>query len=184
MMIAAEFMKGNPMPRGRTRSVTSTVSPLVPGAKLAAPVELTSAQAAIWDRVIGTLPSGWINGGSEPLAKELCRHIDFADRSAIDIEWARSQLAALVSKAAAAEGAEARKLEVCRRKAQALLLSLMRMHRLQSAAVAHLSTKLRLSKLSQFTRDAESAAIAARNASTAPEPWNDWGGGNGGRGQQ
>jgi len=41
-----------------------------------------------------------------------------------------------------------------------------------------LSQKLRLTKLSQYTRDAESAAIAARSTPTGPMmPWEDWPGG-------
>jgi hypothetical protein len=165
------------MPRGRTRTITATAPPLIPNQKMPAPPELSPEQAAIWDRIIGALPHGWINGGSEALLKELARHIDYSNRSATDIEWTRSQLAALMSEAATAEGADARKVETRRRKAQSLLLSLMRIHKLQSDAICRLSQKLRLTKLSQYTRAAESAAIAARNAPAGPEPWEDWRGG-------
>jgi hypothetical protein len=178
--IGKSLFLGDSMPRGRTRTVTSTVSPLVPGAKMPAPPELLPAQAAIWDRIVGSLPNGWITAGSAPLAKELCRHIDFGDRLAVDIEAARSQLTALANEPADDVKAEARKAMRCR-KAQAYLFALMRLHKLQSDAMGRLSTKLRLTKLSQYTRAAESAAIAARNASTVPEPWNDWRGGR--RGQ-
>jgi hypothetical protein len=164
------------MPRGRTRTVTSTVSPLVPGAKMPAPPELLPAQAAIWDRIVGSLPQGWITGGSEPLAKELCRHIDHSDRVSRDIEWARSELAAAIAVVADDVKAEKAKAARCR-KAQAFLFSLMRMQKLQSDAIGRLSQKLRLTKLSQYTRAAESAAIAARNAPAGPEPWEDWRGG-------
>jgi hypothetical protein len=170
------LLGGDFMPRGRTRTVTSATPPLIPGAKLPAPVELSPEQAAVWDRIVGSLPSGWITGGSEPLMKELCRHIDFGDRLSRDIEAARSALTALASEPAADAKAEARKATLCR-KARAHLMSLMRAHLLQTGAIARLSQKLRLTKLSQYTRDAESAAIAARNAPTVPEPWNDWPGG-------
>jgi hypothetical protein len=173
------------MPRGRTKTITSTAPPFIPGAKLPAPPELSAAQAVIWDRIVGSLPSGWVTAGSEPLAKELVRHIDFGDRLYRDIEQARLELTALASEVAAAEGAgkvgEARKLEARRRRAQSYVFALMRAHRLQTDAIGRLSTKLRLTQLSRYTRDAEAAAIAARSAPTAPEPWTDWGGGNGGR---
>jgi len=166
------------MPRGRTRTVTAIAPPLIPGQRMPAPPELSAEQAAIWDRIITPLPQGWITNGSAPLLKELARHIDFGDRLSRDIEAARSELAALVSEAADDAKAEARKATRCR-KARAHLLSLMRAHLLQSGAIARLSQKLRLTKLSQYTRSAESAAIAARNAPTVPEPWSDWGDGNG-----
>jgi hypothetical protein len=172
------------MGRGRTRTVTDSTPPLIPGQRLPPPEGLTPAQAAIWDKVIGTLPSGWINGGSEPLAKELCRHIDQSDRLARDIEWARSELTAAMAEPADDVKAQKAKATRCR-KIQSLVLSLMRAHLLQSGAIARLSQKLRLSKLSQYMRSSEGAAIAARNSPSAvPEPWNDWGGGNGGGGQQ
>ena len=44
------------------------------------------------------------------------------------------------------------------------VLALMRSHSLQSRRMASLATKLRLSQLSRYTRDAEGATIAARNA--------------------
>jgi hypothetical protein len=163
------------MPRGRTRTVTATAPPLIPGAKLPPPPELSAAQAAIWDRIIGSLPQGWITAGSEPLMRELCRHIDFADGLSRDIELARSEIATL-----AGDAADDAKVQARYRKARAALLSLMRAHLLQTGAIARRSQKLRLSKLSQYVRDAEAAAIGARSASTAPEPWTDWGGRNGG----
>jgi hypothetical protein len=170
------------MGRGRTRSVTSATPPMIPGAKLPAPPELSAAQAAIWDRIVNSLPAGWITTSNAPLMTELARHISFADQLAGDIEAARAELAAAV--AVIADDVKAQKAKAARcRQARALLLSLTRAHLLQSGAVARLSQKLRLTKFSQYTRSAESAAIAARNASTAPEPWNDWRGGNGGREQ-
>jgi hypothetical protein len=164
------------MPRGRTKTVTSATPPLIPGTKMPAPPELSAEQSAAWDRIVGSLPQGWITDGSAPLMKELCRHIDFGDRLSRDIEVARSELAALVNEPADDVKAEKAKAVRCR-KARAQILILMRAHLLQTGAIARLSQKLRLTKLSQYTRDSESAAIAARSASSTRPPWEDWGGG-------
>jgi hypothetical protein len=53
----------------------------------------------------------------------------------------------------------------------------MRMHGYQTERIGNLSTKLRLTKASRFTRDAEAAAIASRNAPGDVPPWEDWPGG-------
>src|SRR5262245_61844746 len=167
-----------PMPgRGRSKTVTSPIGPLIPGERMPAPRELSPEQAAIWNQIIAALPQGWITDASAPLLKELARHIDQGDRLSRDIDLTRSELAALASEPAA--DAKAEKARATRyRRTQALLFSLIRLHQTQSAAIAHLSTKLRLAKVSQFTRDAESAAIAMRNAGPAVKPWNDWPGGS------
>jgi hypothetical protein len=163
------------MPRGRRKSITATAAPLIPGAKLPPPPELTPEQASIWARTIAPLPPGWINGGSEPMARALVQHISFSDQLAADIELARSELAAALAEPADDVKAEARKAVRIRR-ARAQVLSLSRAHLLQSGAIARLSQKLRLSKLSQYTRDAETSAIASRNLPSGPAaPWEDWG---------
>jgi hypothetical protein len=164
------------MPRGRSRTVTATARPLIPGEKLPPPAELSPAQALVWRRIIDPLPTGWITAENSFLLVALCRHVDHCDRLAIDIEAARSEAASAASEASAAESVNARKAaETRRRRAQSRELALLRLHVLESSAVARLSQKLRLTKLSRYTRDAEGAAIAARNA--GPQPWNDWGGG-------
>jgi hypothetical protein len=145
---------------------------MIPGERMPAPPELSPEQAAIWGKIIAALPQGWVTNGSAHLLKELCRHVDSCDRLSADIERARSEITTLATEPA--EGADARRVEVRRRKGQAHLLSLMRMHRSLSATVASLSGKLRLTKLSQYMRDAEGAAIAARNAPTGKPPWLDW----------
>jgi hypothetical protein len=176
------LLGGDFMPRGRTKTVTNVIPPLIPGQRLPAPPELSPEQAAIWDRIVGSLPQGWITDSTAPLMKELCRHTDFGDRLSRDIDRAQSELTALTVEAAAAEGADARKVEARRRKAQSYF-ALMRLHKLQSDAIGRLSTKLRLSQLSRYTRSAELSAIAARNSPTAPEPWTDWKNDDGGRRQ-
>jgi hypothetical protein len=161
----------NAMSRGRIRTVTDSTPPLIPGQRMSAPPELSPEQAATWDRIIASLPQGWITPGSAPLLKELCRHIDHADRLSSDINQVQAQHRELTT-AAIAPGADARIIKLSRQ-TRSHLFSLMRLHRLQSDAIGRLSQKLRLTKLSQYTRDAESAAIAARNGA-GPRPWTDW----------
>jgi hypothetical protein len=82
------------------------------------------------------------------MLRELCRHVDYSN-----------MLAGKIDAALAADNSEA-------------LASLLRLHSLQSERIAILSTKLRLTKASRYTRDAEAAAIASRDAD-GPRPWID-----------
>jgi hypothetical protein len=178
-----EYLGGQPVGRGRRKSITASAPPLVPGQKLPPPPELSPEQVAIWNEVIAPLPSGWINGGSEPLARVLCQHIAFSDGLCRDIELARAELTAALAEPATDAKEEKAKAVRCR-KARAQVLSLSRAHLLQTGAIARLSQKLRLTKLSQYMRSSEGAAIAARSMPSGPEPWNDWRGGNGGGREQ
>jgi hypothetical protein len=99
------------------------------------------------------------------------RTANYADRLSADINQVQVQHLELTT-AAIAPGADARIIKLSRQ-TRAHLFSLMRLHKLQSDAIGRLSQKLRLTKLSQYTRDAESAAIAARNGA-GPRPWTDW----------
>jgi hypothetical protein len=87
------------------------------------------------------------------MMKELARHIDFANALAADIEAARTSSSP----------------------DRPALLALLRAHGYQTERIGNLSTKLRLTKASRYTRAAEAAAIASRNASSDVAPWNDWG---------
>jgi hypothetical protein len=165
------------MPRGRTRTITSVVAPIIPGQRMPPPPELSAEQATIWDRIIGALPQGWITDGSAPLLVQLARHIDFSDRLSRDIDRVQSEIAALESEPADDAKAEARKVARVR-KAKAFHMGLLRAHGVQSNAIGRLSQKLRLTKLSQYMRSAEAAAIAARNA-PAVKPWEGWESGGG-----
>jgi hypothetical protein len=119
------------------------------------PAELSPEQAAIWNRISGRLPDGWITDENAALLVQYARHSVYADQLSRDIEAAR---ASPETKPAAVH-------------------ALMRAHVLQSRCMATLATKLRLTKLSQYVRSSESAAIAARNAGPSVKPWEDWPGG-------
>jgi hypothetical protein len=57
------------------------------------------------------------------------------------------------------------------------MLTLLRAHGYQTERIGNLNTKLRLTKSGRYTRDAEAAAIASRNAPAGVKPWDDWPGG-------
>jgi hypothetical protein len=146
------------MSRAGRRTVTDSSPPIIPGQRPKPPDELSATEQAIWISIVGRLPVGWFSGENLPTLKELCRHIEFADWLAADIAQARAP-------------SDSNRND---------LLALLRAHGYQTERIGNLSTKLRLTKASRFTRDAEAAAIASRNASDDVEPWNDW---NGGRSQ-
>jgi hypothetical protein len=148
------------MARGRFRTVTDPNPPLIPGERPRPPADLNAAQRAAWLEITGRLPQGWFPAETHPLLKLLVAHISYADEIAADIAAMRSEIAAAASP-------EARRL-------QRLLFAMLRAHGLQSERIASLSGKLRLTQRSRYTRDAEAAAIAARNAGNSPEPWVDW----------
>jgi hypothetical protein len=142
------------MSRAGRRTVTDPNPPLIPGQRPNPPSELNAAQQAIWTSIVGRLPVGWFTGENLPMLRELARHIDFANSLAADSEEAR---------ASPGDPKD--------------MLALLKAHGYQTERIGNLSTKLRLTKASRFTRDAEAAAIAARNAPDGVNPWEDWGSG-------
>jgi hypothetical protein len=139
---------------GRSRTVTNSTPPIIPGERPSPPAELSPAQQAIWAAIVARLPLGWFTGENLPMLRELVRHIDFANWLAVDIEEARASPGDPKDR-----------------------LALLRAHGYQTERIGNLSTKLRLTKASRYTRDAEAAAIAARNAPDGVNPWDDWSGG-------
>jgi hypothetical protein len=161
--------------RTRGRTVTDPAPPLIPGERPSPPPELTPPEGDAWRRITGRLPGDYFSAETVPMLKELCRHCCRADELAQEIEAVRAEMQAV------AVGSDT---TATRAKAEAALraswLTLLRAHGYQSERVGNLSTKLRLTKFSRYMRDAESAAIAARNAPAGPKPWEDWGDGKGG----
>jgi hypothetical protein len=153
--IEVAAIESNLMSRAGRRTVTDPSPPIIPGQRPKPPPELNAEQQAIWTSIVGRLPVGWFSGENLPMMKELARHIDFANWLAADIKQAR-----------ASPNPDRKDM-----------LALLRAHGYQTERIGNLSTKLRLTKASRFTRDAEAAAIASRNASDDIEPWNDWPGG-------
>jgi hypothetical protein len=133
------------MPAGRFKTTTDPTAPIIPGKRPEPPDDLTPAQATEWRAITARLPAGWFTGENLPMLRELCRHIDYSNMLAGKIDAAM----------AASDGDER-------------LRTLLRAHSIQSERIAILSTKLKLSQRSRYTRDAEAAAIASRDG---PKPW-------------
>jgi hypothetical protein len=137
---------------------SSPDGPIIRSQRAPPPADLTPTQRKIWRSIVSALDRDWF-GDTRPLLTELCAHIDFAAMLREGIEQVRAKLAELPL-GSKEERAMSRQLA-----------SLLRSHGKQSAAIAHLSTKLRLTpQARQSARRADQ--IRAR---TATRPWENWG---------
>ena len=136
--------------------VVSPDGPIIQSAREPPPDDLTPKQQAIWVEITKSLDRDWF-GDSRPLLTELVAHIDFAAMLREGIEDVRTQLARLPL-GTKEERATSRQLT-----------ALLRAHGKQSAAIAHLSTKLRLTPHAR-QRARRSEQVRRR---TATRPW-EW----------
>ena len=136
--------------------VASADGPIIQSAREPPPDDLTPKQQAIWVEITKDLDRDWF-ADTRHLLVELVAHIDFAAMLREGIEQVRTQLAGLPlgSKEERATSKQ--------------LTALLRAHGKQSAAVAHLSTKLRLTPQS---RQSARRADQVRHR-TGRRPW-DW----------
>jgi hypothetical protein len=136
---------------------SSADGPIIPSKRERPPKDLTPKQRAIWRELVADLDRDWFSD-THHLLKELCAHIDYARMLAAGIEEVRAQLVGL---------------PVGSKEEKALsrqLASLLRQHGKQSASIANLSTKLRLTPQSrQSARRADQV-----RARTGPRPWDGW----------
>jgi len=144
--------KGGPM----DEFVVSPDGPIIQSAREPPPDDLTPKQQAIWVEITKSLDRDWF-GDSRPLLTELVAHIDFAAMLREGIEQVRAQLSGLVP------GSREE------RAATKQLTALLRAHGKQSAAVAHLSTKLRLTP--QARQSARRSDQVRRRTATRPWEW-------------
>jgi hypothetical protein len=140
--------------------VRSAEGPILPGSRPAPPKDLTSRQKAIWRDIVGAVDRDWFSE-THPLLTELCAHTDYAREIAGRIEEVRRRLAGLPM-GSKEEAALSRHLA-----------SLLRQHGKQSASIANLSTKLRLTP--QARQSARAADQVRRRTGT--KPWEGWEGG-------
>ena len=136
--------------------VVSPDGPIIQSAREPPPDDLTPKQQAIWVEITKDLDRDWF-ADTRHLLAELVAHIDFAAMLREGIEDVRTQLARLPL-GTKEERATSRQLT-----------ALLRAHGKQSAAIAHLSTKLRLTPQS---RQSARRADQVRNR-TGPRPW-EW----------
>jgi hypothetical protein len=63
------------------RKSAADLGPIIPGVERRPPPpdDLEPEEQAHWVAITGALPADWFNGGSWPLLKQLCRHINNAD---------------------------------------------------------------------------------------------------------
>ena len=135
---------------------SSADGPIIQSKRASPPKDLTSKQQAIWREIVADLDRDWF-ADTRHLLVELVAHIDFAAMLRAGIEDVRTELAGLPL-GSKEERAMSRQL-----------VSLLRAHGKQSAAVAHLSTKLRLTPQS---RQSARRADQVRHR-TGRRPW-DW----------
>ena len=136
---------------------SSTDGPIIPSKREAAPKDLTPKQRDIWRELVADLDRDWFSD-THHLLKELVCHVDYARMIAGAIEEVRARLVGLPL-GSKDEKAMSRQLA-----------SLLRLHGKQSASVANLSTKLRLTpQARQSARRADQV-----RARTGPRPWEGW----------
>ena len=137
--------------------VSSADGPIIQSRRQPPPADLTPSQQKIWRSIITSVDRDWF-GDTRPLLTELCAHIDYARMLAGGIEEVRARLVGLPL-GSKEERAMSRQLA-----------SLLRSHGKQSAAIASLSTKLRLTpQARQSARRADQV-----RARTGPRPWEGW----------
>jgi hypothetical protein len=142
--------------------------PIIPGSprkRPPPPQELDPREIKVWRDIVRSLPADWFTAGNQFLLKELCRHIRLSDDTMVDIGRER----AAVDEVMAMPKPPTKLLIEALKKYRAALQS----HALQSAQIASLSTKLRLTPQSRYGHRA--AKTAAETVSPYPEPWSDWG---------
>jgi hypothetical protein len=140
------------------------LNPLIPGnaKRPPPPAGLDERERTIWRQISARLPQDW---SSQPLMKELCRHIRNADDLADELGRARDAINELRK----TPEPPTKLLAAAMREYRVLL----RAHGAQSQAISALSTRLRLTPQSRYQ-----PSTAQTRATETPEgirPWNDWG---------
>ena len=135
--------------RGRKSAAEMAIAPVIEiQPRPVAPSELTDEEAAEWEAIVARMPADWFGRETWPLLVQLCRHTIAARR-----------LAQLIHQAT--HGAE-----------EFMAIHFMRLLRAmagQTAIIASVSTKLRLSQ--QASYNALNSNTAKRKAHDGPPPW-------------
>jgi hypothetical protein len=141
--------------------------PILPGneRRPSPPAQLDARERAIWTKITARLPAEWFTAESQPMLKELCRHIQSADDLAVDLALAR----AAIDKIRKMPAPPAESLTAATQEYRAVL----RAHGYQSERIGNLATKLRLTPQARYAPS--SAQREAAKVLEGPEPWNDWG---------
>jgi hypothetical protein len=132
-------------------SQAATLAPIIPGQRPPVPDDLNEAEQTIWENLTYRLPAEWFVGATDPLLKQLVRHIHHADLLAGEIRRAEPEL-----------GTDAKRWAAFR--------AMSRAFGYQSDKIAMLSTKLRLCPSSKYRAEHRTPMPHGRLP-----PWEDWG---------
>jgi hypothetical protein len=152
------------MPR---KNQYDAAGPIIPGneRRPSPPPQLDTRERRIWSAITARLPADWITAESQPMLKELCRHIRIADDLWVDLAQARGTIDELRK----TPELDATMLEEATREYRAVL----RAHGYQTERIGNLSTKLRLTPQARYAPS--TAKREAAKVIEGPEPWLDWG---------
>jgi hypothetical protein len=143
-----------------------TNGPVIPGneRRPSPPAQLDARERAIWTKITARLPAEWFTAESQPMLKELCRHLRSADDLAADLALAR----AAIDKIRKMPEPSSEALTEATQEYRAVL----RAHGYQTERIGNLSTKLRLTPQARYAPS--TAKRQAGKVLEGPEPWNDW----------
>jgi hypothetical protein len=118
--------------------------PVIPGItkRPAPPAQLDNREAKIWREITARLPAEWFTAESQPMLKELCRHIRIADDLSADLKLAR----AAIDELRKTPEPPAESLAEATQEYRAVL----RAHGYQSERIGNLATKLRLTPQARY----------------------------------
>src|SRR5262245_65599703 len=122
----------------RKSAAARSITPLGENPRPDPPAELTERQAREWRAVVQRMPVEWFGRETHALLTQYVRHVALADKIATEVEKA--------------EGED--------------LLKLARLQQNESAAIANLALKMRLSQLSSYDNKHRKTHVA-----TSPRPW-------------
>jgi hypothetical protein len=153
--------------RAMPRKNQYAAGPIIPGThkRPSPPAQLDTRERRIWSAITARLPTDWFMAESEPMLKELCRHIRIADDLWVDLARAR----AAIDELRKMPEPPAELLAAATQEYRAVL----RAHGYQSERIGNLATKLRLSPQSRYAPS--TAKREAAKVIDGPAPWDDWG---------
>ena len=137
--------------RGRKGAESLNVLSFVPGQRPAPPAHLTGSQADLWRAIVATKPADWFAADTFPLLEAYIVGFGIAATLKVQLDEFNPQWLTTD------EGVER-------------FDSLTKMYQRQSAALASLATKMRISQQSRY--DAKTASTAAKGAGKGgARPW-------------
>jgi hypothetical protein len=141
--------------------------PIIPGneRRPSPPAQLDTRERRIWSTITARLPADWVTAESEPMLKELVRHIRIADDLWVDLAHARAAIDELRKMPEPSAEALAEATQEYR--------AVLRAHGYQTERIGNLSTKLRLTPQARYAPS--TAKREAAKVIEGPEPWLDWG---------